>query len=285
VARYQQATRVMQETTKWLLTAAAALGGVLLAGLQFSDLGQLQLGEAAFTTALIGTGIALLGVGVILWRASHLLTFHIDSFREVLAAGEHAERRHGVRAEMVDKLINAVEGEATFLYQGAARDRRELFADLRAATNQLYQLRCTDTPLSPSQDELVIRARVDELTAAATRVVEYADYWLTRQDFRRLLWWLFGAGTLIAIGTVLFSTAITQHDQATAVTKPMAVEVFLTEKGRKVIGEQLDCSIAVLAGQAVAGDLREPEVVVGASAPCRAGRFHVTSDLGVAVPR
>jgi hypothetical protein len=108
---------------------------------------------------------------------------------------------------------------------------------------QTNQLRRTESHPSTDDDELVIRAQVDELTAAATRVVEYADYWLTRQDFRRLLWWLFGAGTPIAIGIVLFSTATSQHNQATAVTKPMAVEDFLTEVGREIIGKQLTAGL------------------------------------------
>jgi hypothetical protein len=276
----------MQDTTKWLLTAAAALGAVLLAGLQFSDLGRLRPWGVAFTTALVGSGLALLGVGVILWRASRLLTFHIDSFREVLAEAEQAERRHGVRhAEMVSELINSVEGEAAFLYRGVAKDRRELFRELREVTQQLYQLRRTPASITPSQEELAVKARVDELSAATTRVVEYADYWLTRQDFRRLLWWLYGAGALIAVGIVMFATAITHDDHAVPITQPMPMQVFLTDEGSKVIGQQLDCSIAVLAGQAVAGDLREPEIVVAAKPPCRAGRFRLNPDFGVGVPR
>jgi hypothetical protein len=276
----------MQETTKWLLTAAAALGAVLLAGLQFSDLGRLRPWGAAFTTALVGSALALVGVGTILWRAARLLTFHIDSFREILAEADQAERRHGVRhAEMVSRLVNAIEGEATFLYRGVASDRRELFHELRAATRQLYQLRRTAASRSTSKEEVALQARLGELTAATTRVVEYADYWLTRQDFRRLLWWLFGAGTLTAIGIVMFASAITDDDSAAPITRPMPMQVYLSDEGKKVIGLQLDCSIAIVAGQAVAGDLREPEIVVAAKPPCRAGRFRLSSDMGVAVPR
>jgi hypothetical protein len=61
----------MRDATKWLVAAAAAVGAVLVAGLQLSSL---PTGRLAVTVALSGVAVALLGIALILHRAAAVLT-------------------------------------------------------------------------------------------------------------------------------------------------------------------------------------------------------------------
>jgi hypothetical protein len=72
---YAAATQRLREAAKWLLAAAAGVGGVLVAGLQLGDLNQLSLQEwPRIIVALSGVVVALAGVGMVLTRATAVLT-------------------------------------------------------------------------------------------------------------------------------------------------------------------------------------------------------------------
>jgi hypothetical protein len=308
--RFRRATKVMQDTAKWLLTVAAALGSVLLTGIRFSDLGQLDLLGTPFILAAASTAIALVAVGVILWKASQLLSTHYESLRDILARGEAAEGASGLPGEMSDPLIKEIEGEADFLYRGLAEDRQDLFSQLRHASESLLRIRSKresgetgtsaqrkglkrvvgalegerHSPTPDRQNEELLKASIAELSQAADRVIDFADYWVTREDFKRLLRTLFIAGGIIAASVLIFAVAVNQ-EQAMPITQPLSVEIYLTDKGQKIVKEKLNCDTTTLSGQAVAGDLREPEVVLPETGACKAGRLEVKADLGVVVPR
>jgi hypothetical protein len=278
--RYRQAVALMRSTTKWLLTSAAALGAVLVAGVQFSDLGRLELWTPWFNLACLGMVLALTGVAIALWRASRQLVTYIDSYRDILLQGDEAARRAGLRVEMASGLVKAIEGEADFLYRGEAENLRELFGSLRAATGNLRQARSSHQGARAEQQA---RAVLEELGAAANRVVDYADYWLTRAGFHELLWWLLAAGITIVAGTLLFTIAVTHVEQAAEVTRPTPVQVFLTEQGISEVERHLGCRVDTLRAQAVGGDFLEPEILVPPAGKCKAGRLNLSEDFGVAI--
>jgi hypothetical protein len=59
----------IRETAKWLTVSLAALGGVLLAGSQLSDIGSLELWSDRFNAALLGAALAAIGTLLIIWLA------------------------------------------------------------------------------------------------------------------------------------------------------------------------------------------------------------------------
>jgi hypothetical protein len=71
----------MRDTTKWLVAAAAAVGAVLVAGLQLKDLPH---GFWASTVALAGIGAALVAVVFILYRAAKVLVLGYTTFGQIL---------------------------------------------------------------------------------------------------------------------------------------------------------------------------------------------------------
>jgi hypothetical protein len=71
----------MRDTTKWLVAAAAAVGAVLVAGLQLKDVPH---GTWATTVALVGIAFALVAVVFILYRASKVLVTGYTTFGQIL---------------------------------------------------------------------------------------------------------------------------------------------------------------------------------------------------------
>lgn len=71
----------MRDATKWLVAAAAAVGAVLVAGLQLKDLPH---GFWAGTVALLGIGAALVAVVFILYRAANVLVTGYTTFGQIL---------------------------------------------------------------------------------------------------------------------------------------------------------------------------------------------------------
>src|SRR5437870_2857269 len=89
---FQASIAALRQTTKWIITAAAALASVIIVGLRFPDVGRLSPSSVAYWLALGGTLLALLGVGAVVWRASLVLLIRYRTLREVLLALESAER-------------------------------------------------------------------------------------------------------------------------------------------------------------------------------------------------
>lgn len=71
----------MRDATKWLVAAAAAVGAVLVAGLQLKDVPH---GFWATLVALLGIAAALLAVGLILHRAAGVLVAGYTTFGQIL---------------------------------------------------------------------------------------------------------------------------------------------------------------------------------------------------------
>lgn len=79
--RLESSQAAMRETTKWLIAAAAAVGAVLVAGLQLKDLPH---GFIAASVALLGVAAALVAVAFILYRAAGVLAAGYTTFGEIL---------------------------------------------------------------------------------------------------------------------------------------------------------------------------------------------------------
>ena len=74
-ASYATATDNLRTSARWLLTAAAGAGAVLVAGVQLTSIGSLGLGEwPRLVAAVAGLAAGLGAVGYMIWQASLLLT-------------------------------------------------------------------------------------------------------------------------------------------------------------------------------------------------------------------
>ena len=95
-ASYSTATDNLRTATRWLLTAAAAAGAVLVAGLQLTSIGSPGTGDwPRLAAATAGLTAGLGAVGYMIFQASMLLTdewitlaqLEMEPFRQQLQAG------------------------------------------------------------------------------------------------------------------------------------------------------------------------------------------------------
>jgi len=68
-----KARATIRDTGKWLAVAFATVGGVIISGLQFSDLASIESG-ALQAIAVVAAVVAIAGVGVALWATTEIIT-------------------------------------------------------------------------------------------------------------------------------------------------------------------------------------------------------------------
>ena len=104
-ASYATATDNLRAAARWLLTAAAAAGGVLVAGLQLTGLGSLGADDwPRLLVACLGLAVGLGAVGYMVFQASLMLTDEWISLAQL-------------DLEMINRQLAG---------QGRRRDRRRL---------------------------------------------------------------------------------------------------------------------------------------------------------------
>ncbi|HEY0688503.1 MAG TPA: hypothetical protein VGD71_05625, partial [Kribbella sp.] len=133
------ASERIRETAKWLTISLAALGGVLVAGSQLSDIGALQLWSDRFWTAVVGAAIAAIGSGIILVATINTAAAPAVSLKELATDPPKGakdaitdetllDNRTDVKA-LKDEYVEAIEDRerkyAAHLAELSNEDRRE----------------------------------------------------------------------------------------------------------------------------------------------------------------
>lgn len=201
---YAAATETLRATVRWLVTAAAAVGGALVAGLQLTGVGSLGRDELLrLCVAVTGLVAALLAVGYMVLRASQILTdewvtlaeLDIEKFeRQVRAPKSRRDRqRRQILAGLYDQL-GFVQDE---LFASLAPDVPALYAKLMRANEEARR-----DPGSPAA------AAVGPLQQAASAVVEFANFYITRERLKQLRPQLGWAAAVTAAGVLVFAYAV-----------------------------------------------------------------------------
>ncbi|MFD9885885.1 hypothetical protein ACFWZT_31020 [Streptomyces alboflavus] len=271
----------VRAAARWMITAFAAIGALLVAGLQLQALGEIE-DDRWLAAALASALLALVATGSVIVFASYVLVAPSltwdDLIRRETTAMIALAQASGVQApsaatdldDLLRELVAATEMRAAPL--ASPRDLRQ---DLAAARQALAQ--------NPSDDARQVRVQQIEETAAVC--LHHANAWQSRYRYKILIRVLIPAGLLIAGCVVIFAWASHPPDKAPKVTKPISVSVYLLEQPEEGARSEITASCAGkrLEGTAVAGTLSEPEVVTKPQPGCPAQRFTVTSSLGVAI--
>src|SRR4051812_14628180 len=114
------AITTIREAAKWLVAAFGAVGGALIASLQFKDLGSLSGHERVL--AIVGIGIGVLGVAVAIVGASIVLTAGRISLDDVSDKESDAGAYLAPRARRA-QWVSQHRRRARPLSQGVARPR------------------------------------------------------------------------------------------------------------------------------------------------------------------
>lgn len=297
---YVEATASIRAAARWLLTAFAAVGGVLVAGVPLTDIGRVGIWSFRFWIAVAAIIAALGAIGWMIRAVARVFTAEYVSFGELQQADfpekvklTRPDAAEGVESKPADertrrqrrvyaikKVINTSREE---LYGSQARSLAELARRLRAANEAVSWL---------VDDEALFEQRVarlqrqSELDRAASRVVDFANYEYTRRTFQRLFPKLALGGFIVAVSVGTYAIAVNSAPpKAPAVDKPIAVTLTLRPGARKwgdILGPA--CDIKSVRAVSVAGSLNAPEVVTDQTDTCRAARFRVGRRQGVAVP-
>lgn len=193
-ATFAAATETLRSTARWLLTAAAGLGGLLVAGLQLTSLGSLSLTAWRLWVSVGGVLLAVCGVAYLIMRTSQILTNEWITLAQL----------------SVDDFQAQLEGAASSsaLLQEIEVYKHELYAQVAESVQQLYRrlIQANELIREAVVDEADLR-RAAELRAAAENVVHYANYYETRIRFKALGRHFGYASAVIVVGVLLFAYA------------------------------------------------------------------------------
>ncbi|MEU2258391.1 hypothetical protein ABZ540_35075 [Nocardia xishanensis] len=212
---YADATEKLRSAAKWLIAAAAGVGGVLVAGLQLGSLGELALEQwPQLVVATAGIVLSLSGVGMVIHRAAALLTedwitlseLSVEDFSRRLNPGRKRRKRD------VDVIYENIEAYGEELYGRVATSPEDLYRLLRE-TNREVRARGGKTPPAVADD--AVRARDQEVKDAVSAVIEFANYRRTRADFERLQRVLAIAAAAVLVGGMMFAIAAHSPEKET----------------------------------------------------------------------
>lgn len=204
---YADATEKLRSAAKWLMAAAAGVGGVLVAGLQLGSLGELSLQHwPRLVVAVTGLVLSLAGVGMVIYRAAALLTEDWITLSELNLEDftRRLNRKGKPRKGDVDVIYADITAYSEELYGRVATSPEDLYRLMRE-TNREARARGAAHP--PVVADSAISALDHEVREAVDAVIEFANYRRTRADFERLQHVLAMAAAVVLVGVVMFAIA------------------------------------------------------------------------------
>jgi hypothetical protein len=298
-APFQQAADTIRSTAKWLVTAFAGVGGILIAGIPLTGLGKLS--SSRLLVAAIAIGVALAAIAYIIPLVSHVFTAKYITLADLAYQGfpeSTSKFAYWRVTRRLNPIMKAIVESRDELYGAEARDLAELNARITKVNERLR---------ADSADERVMRQRTSagrrdvsrrassqrsaaiaeqsSLAAAAERVVAFANYEDVRGTFKGLYGPMAAAAAVVACGVVLFAYVVGSTPSQVDVTSPTPVVLSLTSKAAdwvKMLGPT--CDISKVDAVAISGDFAEPVVVTSGTGGCKVTRIAMTAKLGYAVP-
>ncbi|MEJ7792245.1 MAG: hypothetical protein WKF65_09780 [Gaiellaceae bacterium] len=265
----------IRETAKWLITIFTAVGGVLVAGSQLSDIGDLSFGR--FVLALLAVFIGLAGVAFAVNQAASVMTASRVSLGD-LAEGSGDEMQN---------LRTRVNSDPALLvgYANVGALKQE-YVDRHEKQKETYDAYYADVDSD-------IKYRAAELADARVAAVEQSvDRLMAAASFERLgkafddarkkMFW----GALVAAAGIVTFAAVAHWDSAEEeplkIDIPAEVRLSITDQGRKLLAGRNGgkCTARTLRAVVVAVDGEKADVVTMPAGGCRTARFKVPGKIG-----
>lgn len=283
---FEDATRNLQAAARWIVTALAAVGGVLVAGIPLTALGKVSGWEAILAFASLF--VALVAIGVVIPVVAKVFTTPYVTLTE-LAQSEFPTRK-GQDTSRVTDIVDKIHRSREELLGDQAEDLGVLHSRLKAVNSRLRKQRGARRQDLESEDPphgaLAAPTDVDAanaLRATAERVLDFANYEATRRIFVGLYGKLAFAGLVTAVGVSFYAYIVNRPSGTVMITSPRPVILSLPADSAqaKRLGEH--CNVRQVAAVAVEGPLRRPTVSTIPSRECAAVSFRVPSGT-VVVP-
>jgi hypothetical protein len=272
----------LRETAKWLIGAYAAVGTVLIAGLQLTSLGKIE-DETRLWIAIGTAFVALVAVTVAIWKVTDVL-----GPVKVAKADLDPDSPAGKMAKDTPSLL-----------KGQALDLASLQTRYEVALND-YQVRrdkARGDPTAVPEAEQAYKL-VLAVTDPLAEMRNIALFEKLKQRFDEAKRWLGATAVLTAACVIAFAWAAnpSEESQATAkaqehgptIATPSLVTLSVDPRrlSLKALRAQLGarCNLARVHAVIVGGTTAEPEVLTLPKQHCRDVRFVVSEDIGVALP-
>jgi hypothetical protein len=273
---YEKSAETIRSTAKWLVTAFAGVGGILVAGIPLTELGDLR--GIKLVQAVVAIFVALLAVGYIIPKVARVFTAKYITMADLVNEGfpEGTGRLATMQLERrYTPIMEAIEQSGDELFGADAADVGELNERLNAVNTKLRE-----QPEPPSED-LAKRA---SLMSATERVVAFANYEDVRRTFKRTYKPMAVAALIVALSVVAFAYLAGSARTAVNVISPSPVLLSLNPGVReKLLGS--DCNLSQVHAVAISGNFSEPLVVTtGDDGRCKVTQFEMNPKLGFAVP-
>lgn len=266
----------IRETAKWLTVSLAAIGGILVAGTQLSDIGALEPGSRRFSIGIIAAVVAAAGSAIVLWATTSTATAPAVSLTNLSSSQPPAGTRQALNDASLCGVYRSI-AELKTTYEAALRQRR---SD--------YEAWLAD-PQDPQKVAAVKRADADAVSISndVGILLEVAAYQALSHRWGVNRWWMMGGAALAAGGIGIFAWAANPPGPATAsvvapglLKTPTEATVQLTSQGEGVlrgrIGKRCGTPLKVLVlGTADAG----PDLLVE-QAGCAPTRFVLLPSWG-----
>lgn len=285
--RVAAASESIQATAKWIIAAFAGVGAALIAGLQLTGLGKLDLVE--FLIAGAGLTLAIAAVLVAIWVVAKVL------IPPEILLSELPE----FVGELTTKDDTLLKGQAADLDTLMARFKAmEEASRLRweAVEEMRNERRTADADAAEKQAE-----EKDKQGAALEDAIRFlrrlALNQKVRKAFKDMWWpWLIGAVIAVTIGVVDIAYMTNQpeedpkpppHTTKAVGQTPVGVRLVLTPDERKLLAPQLGkkCPTGPLWGMAIGGRPVALDIVTLPTPRCRSVRVIVTPEMGIVIHR
>jgi hypothetical protein len=262
---YDKAVTNYRDTAKWILSVFAAIAGVLLAGLQLSNLGKAD--APYLTIAAIAAAFALGAVGVIIWLATTILASGVVTETSLRAYPRTVGSKD---INLNDNLLlDGYETVDAFL-----KDYKSIGAQYEQARKD--DDKATVTNLTP---------KIKKLIQTRSTLLPIARYAMVLRSFNIAMQWMFVCGIVAAIAIGVFAWATNQKSVTNTIFQgpPSAASVKLTDAGQAALKDSLgeDCvklpQVAVILLSVAEGKF---EVVSIPSSTCKVAKFTVDADTG-----
>jgi hypothetical protein len=207
----------LRETSKWLITVFAGVGGALIAGSQLSNIGHLAPNNVVrFLLAAAGVILALVGVAWAIGAAVKVQTagsvdlrglanlLPTDSVRARLERDDVLMSRYGSLTQLADAYAEAV-AERQTAYEAYNDDRKDT-----TKANDPAKL----VALKAAQGQAAF------VSQTVQDVLEVGSFERIADTFRRARPHLFGGAAAAAIGIVAFAAAANPADKDTRFSTP-----------------------------------------------------------------
>ena len=281
---WKQGVDKLREVTKWLITAFAAAGAVLVGTAPLAGIG--QVADRGHLAAVVLGGV--LALGSIVWtifQAAKVLTPEYTTLDDIETVADLEPFR-----ELIDSDRRSFLGPWHDQAEPFSRQREDEWTALDDADRMLAELPANSperAALEQARDDQ--RGWVELLEQYAGRLMAMGPYFQVLARFKvartRMLWGALAAALgigLFAWGVDAKSASATTSSAAATAATPRIATLVLTDAGRQALAPLLgrDCAASRLAVAVVDGTQPPYTVVSLPLGTCRAVQFVLQGSMG-----